>query len=833
MMTPEVLRASGLSCFPCRPDKAPAVSKGQSWKDAALLPIEQLQPSAIWGVPVPTGTIIIDYDDYKPDVATLADFERAIGARLDWDAAVLQQTQSGGKHYAFRCDWPALNSVKTLDGFDIRSAGRGYIATGDGYASLNPFGVLLLANPAALPPLPESARELLEDKPRHQPPATSHRSTTADHEQVKQALAHLDPNCERPEWVNIGYALGDIYRDDPDTGLEVFHAWSAGEYTLTGEAPERYHGYDAVEHQWPSFLKEKEGGRGAGTLWREAINNGYRPPAGLDVSGAFGVGAAPVNVYAGLIDRINESLLNPKEMPEVIEAVVQFAGSPVQAATLRGLVLKLLKEDGQSTKGMRAVLEGSATAPKATTEATTVAELPPVVRLTDIPERQISRATGAHGSNAAIMLQEVFGGRLANFDGVLRWWTGVEWQKADEDVLCRLASAALSPDQDKMPNVKGTVQALALKAPRREPPATDHRVYFQNGVLDVQTGLIAPHHPDNNNTGALTVSYNAQAPLGEWGAHLGRVFGGLFDGEDRVTLLQEIVGWLLITDDLNVQKCVAFDGATRAGKGVIFDVLADILGKGKCGFANFANLANGKTQSLFMHHDVVFDHEGKQPPRQEIKEAIGFMNKVASNEPVSIQLLNTQTPWTGRLNSKFLFACNGIPVMVDDSGASTTRFLVLRFDRSFEGREDKGISGRMANCLEGVAAWGIAGLQRLLANGGTFTMPASSLQATDDMKDGNQPLREFIAEHCTIAPGERCHAKELWRAYHQYAADANIRASSKHAFFRSLRATLLSGPVEEKRGVRIDGEVSNGFEGISVKGGAGANSNVVVGAFRK
>jgi len=242
-------------------------------------------------------------------------------------------------------------------------------------------------------------------------------------------------------------------------------------------------------------------------------------------------------------------------------------------------------------------------------------------------------------------------------------------------------------------------------------------------------------------------------------------------------------------------------------------------------------MANGKTQSLYIHHDVLFDHEAKPPPRMEVKEALGFMNKVASNEPVSIQLLNTQTPWTGRLNSKFLIACNGIPVMVDDSGASSARFLVLRFDRSFEGREDKTIGARMAQCLEGIAAWAVAGLQRLITSGGRFTTPLSSAQATDDMKDGNQPLREFIMEYCTIAEGERCFSKDLWSAYRIYAADANVKASSKHAFFRALRATLLAGPVEEKKGLRIDGEVSNGFVGLGVKGGSA--SNVVPAVFGK
>lgn len=828
MITPEIMRSHGLACFPCRPNKGPFVSKGQSWKDASRLPLEQLRNSNIWGVPVPDRVLVIDFDEYKEDAATLADMERVLGARLDWDGALVQSTMQGGKHYAFRCEWSALNSVKPLPGFDIRSAGRGYIATGYGYTPLNPFGVLKLANPDTLPPLPDSARALLEDVPR-EPKAPKTQTSTPDHEEVKKALGHIDPDCERPDWVNIGFALGDIYREDPEAGFEVFHAWSAGEYSPDGATPSKYHGYEACESQWPSFLKEKEGGRGSGTLWREAMNRGYRPPAGFDVAAVFGQGAAAVDVYGDMIDDINDNALNPKEQPRIIDAIVSFPGSPSQVAALRGLMVKLLKEDNQLTKQLREMLDGGKAPSKATTEASSVATLPDIITLAEVPERQISRATGAHGSNAAIMLQEVFGGRLASFDGVLRWWTGIEWQKADEDVLMRLTSAALSPDQDKMPNVKGTVQALALKAPRRQPAPIDRRVYFQNGVLDPINRTITPHDPSNNNTGALSVPYNHDAPLGEWADHMDRLFGGLYDGADRVALLQEIVGWLMITDTLNVQKCVAFDGATRAGKGVIFDALAAIIGAGKCGFANFANLANGKTQSLFIHHDVLFDHEGKPPQRQDTKAAIGFMNKVASNEPVSIELLNTQTPWTGRVNAKYLFACNGVPVMVDDSGASSTRFLVLRFDRSFEGREDRNIGARMRQCLEGIAAWGVVGLERLLANSGRFTEPASSLRATDEMKDGNQPLREFIAEYCTIGPGERCHSKELWNAYRIYVNEANLKASSKHAFFRSLRATLLSGPVEEKPGIRIDGVVSNGFEGLGVRGGS--PSNVVAGAF--
>lgn len=805
------MQSLGIPVFPVNAKKRPAV---KGWQNP--LPPEQYHwPTGKVGVPIPQGTFVIDLDTYKG--VTREAVEQSLGCRLPWDEALIQRTANNGEHYAFGHSGDELmqgSDLFKLEGFDTRRAGAGYIVTGEGYTPVR-FGVGALAYPMHLPALPAAAAQALRKPER--PPATPTKPLTEQEVQnVRSALGSIDPDEGRSDWMKVLMSCRHLFAEDAERGLQVFHDWSAGEFTQDQEPPSKYLDYDHVAHQWDSV--KPDGGISGGTLFHKAIEGGWRPPAGFDAASIFGRGAASVDVYAELVDDIMANAVNVKETPRLIELVLAFAGSPAQIGALKGSLMAQLKENGTLSKDVKNLIEGNTTTSKVDATPQGIAALPQVITLECLPEKAISRATGAHGSNALIMLSETFGGRLAIFDGTLRWWTGIEWQRADDDTLHRLTSAALSPDQDKMPNVKGTVQALALKAPRREAAQLDRRIYFQNGALDIETGTFMAHHPDNNNTGALTVSYNAAAPLGEWGDHMQRIFGGLYDGNDRMLLLQEIVGWLMITDDLNVQKCVAFDGATRAGKGVIFDALSGLIGTGKCGFGNFANLANGKTQSLFMNYDVVFDHEGKAPPRQETKEAIGFMNKVASNEPVSIQLLNTQSPWTGRLNSKFLFACNGIPVMIDDSGASSTRFLVLRFDRSFAGVEDKGIAGRMRQCLEGVAAWGVQGLQRLLANNGNFTQPESSTQAADDMKDGNQPLREFIADYCTVGPDERCHNRDLWVTYRAYVADANIKGSSKHAFLRSLRATLLAANVEEKKSIRIGNVVSNGFEGISVRG---------------
>lgn len=818
------LHSYGLPVFPVSAKKRPAV---KGWQHP-LAPEQYQWPTGKVGVPIPAGCFVIDLDVYKG--VTRQAVDQLLGCSLPWDEALIQTTANGGEHYAFSHNGDELmqgSDLFKLEGFDSRRAGAGFIVTGDGYTA-NRFGAAALAYPASLPQLPPAAAVKLR-KPERQAEKPTKPLSEQEVQNAKAALASIDPDEGRDDWIRVLMAVRHLFAEDAERGLEIFHEWSAGEYTEDQEPPAKYIDYDAVVKDWDSI--KPGGGVSGGTLFHKAMENGWRPPAGFDVSAVFGQGAAAVDVYGDMIDDINGNALNPKEQPRLIDAIVSFPGSPSQLAALRGLMLKLLKEDNQLTKQLREMLDGGATRQPVTAEPTAVAVLPNVIDADEIPEKQISRASASHGANAMIMIGEIFGDRVASFNGGLRWWSGREWQTIPEEKLKRLTCAALMPEHSKAPNISGTISVLPSTCLRRQEAPRDRRIYFQNGVLDVMTGAFMSHHMDNNNLGALAVNYNPQAPLGEWADHMTRLFAGLPDGDDRIALLQEIVGWLLISDDLNVQKCVAFDGATRAGKGVIFEALQQILGSEKCGFANFDSMANGKTQSLFRRHDVLLDFEGKAPPRQETKQAIGFLNKVASNEPVSIQLLNTQTPWTGRLNAKFMIACNGIPVMVDDSGANSARFLVLRFDRSFEGQEDKGIGARMSHCLEGIAAWGVVGLQRLIANGGKFTEPESSQYALDDLRDGNQPLKEFLRDFCVIAPGERCHFTDLWAAYRIFAIESNIKLSGKHAFGRSLRMTLLGSTVEEKRSLRINEKVSRGFEGLAVKNGA--TNNVVAGAFGK
>ena len=806
MLLAKQLCAAGVPVFPCLANKRPAV---KGWQHP-LTPEQYNWPSDLVGIPVPPGTVIVDLDTYKG--VTREQVEQTLGCALPWDQALIQTTMNGGQHYAFAVDWEVKQGSSIgIEGLDTRVEGRGYIATGGNYLHVG-FGPFALAHPSTLPRLPDATRQLLEHVQQAPTERVELPQGDRDLTTLREALIHIDPGCSRSEWLRVGLALRHYFHDMPEQGLSLFDDWSSGCLWKDGE-PANYDS-DGMDFQWSSF--KPEGGITVASLFYTAMQSGWQPPATFDTSLAFGQGAAPVDTFSAMIDRIAEEGSNAKHIDGLIQAIAGMACSSIQ----RDLLVTSLKYELREAKLLDKKL-GEKLDRQLRGEAPTMAQakmpLPQVLDVEDIPEVQLGRPSAVHGSNADQMLAEVFQNRLAVVDDVTRWWSGREWQRLSDEKAFRLGAQALKPDHCKAPNISGTIKLLPTSCPIMPAQSIDRRAFFANGVLNLTTGVMEEHDPNNRNTGCMSVSYNPQAVCPNWFDHLSSLFYGLDDGEDRVALLQEIMGWALIKDDLNVQKVVALDGAPRGGKGVILEVLMGILGPAKWGAADFTNLDDGKTQSAFRNSDVLIDSEAKPPPAQTAKRAIGFMNKVASNEVVSIQLLNTQTPWEGRLNAKFIFACNGVPIMIDDSGASTSRFIVLRFDRSFLGREDRGLGARLLLETEGVAAWAVEGLRRLLANGGNFTQPASSSESMDHMKDENQPLSEFITEYIQYEEGTRVHAADVWDAYRIHAADANTRLPGRNQFFRSFRLSMLGTGIKEVKSMRIGDTVKTGYEGITVR----------------
>lgn len=825
------LSAAGLRLFSCKTNtKAPNVPRGVSWLDAANGPLDLSifnRGDVSIGLPVPIGVLLIDLDTYKG--VTREAVEAVIGCQLPWDAALVQTTQHGGQHYAFRINFPGRTGSnldipgtqprQKVTGLDCRSDLRGYICTGNGYTQAGATVAAMAYGGALLPQLPDAARWFFERREEPAPEAAAVPAEDIDEETIIDALRHIDPARDRSAWVRVMLALRSAYEDgDADRGFEIFRDWSAGEFTPTKEQPANF-----IEEDCRQFYSAKtQGGITLGTLFYEAIDGGWTPANAMTLAEVFGPQDA--KIYTQLLDRVNESGANAEAVPQLVDEIRQSGVKGVARAMLHAELLRQLKDAGLLTKQLRAMLDGANSAP---TMPSAPAVIPECLEFKDLNPGPLSRPSAVHGINAELLQVETFAGRMAARHGLPVWWNGREWEEVPEAQLKRVVFKALMPDQAKAPNVSGTIIALLVSLPEAPEQKADRRVYFRNCVLDLDTLTTAPHDRANGNTGTLTVDFMPGSPCPELFAFLDKIFGGLEDGVGRRELAQEILGWTMYPDLMNVQKVVALDGPPRAGKGILAELAIALNGTG-CGVANFSDLDSGKTQSKFRSYRLCIDTEAKPPRRDGIKAAVGFLDKLASNEIVSVELLNTQTPWSGRLDCKFLMACNGVPGLLDDSGAVAARFHVLKYDRSFSGREDFTLLDRLRGELPGIALWGLDGAVRLLKNNGRFTTPESTRQALADLSSDSQPLLEFVREELVIEEGARVSSSTLWRKYQEFAVQNNAHRSSRQAFIRSLRQTITDDRVRWRDSLRYEGGNTSGFEGLRLSSEEQVPDNVSV-----
>src|SRR5690554_251193 len=242
-----------LVIFPLKSDKSPAVTDWQNYKGKANTPMQ--------GVVIPRGAYVIDLDLYKG--VTKGAVDKVLGCSIPWAEALLQKTKGGGQHFAFRVDPDMVlkkgSNLFHIEGFDTRAAGRGYIATGEGYTEATLFGVLeTLADVDDLPELPPQAMRVVTEG------STFGAADDQDFGALSQAVAVQiaglrlgemrayidrlpeDAAADQDQWLRVGMAIQHETKGSED-GWQLFDQFSR-------QCPEKY---DAERNRarWESFGK--------------------------------------------------------------------------------------------------------------------------------------------------------------------------------------------------------------------------------------------------------------------------------------------------------------------------------------------------------------------------------------------------------------------------------------------------------------------------------------------------------------------------------------------------------------------------------------------------
>ena len=379
---------------------------------------------------------------------------------------------------------------------------------------------------------------------------------------------------------------------------------------------------------------------------------------------------------------------------------------------------------------------------------------------------------------AAVMTMGPLGCGLDNL--IWRYRRGV-WAPAPREVSNRLVK--LTRNCYRSGHVKTIENVVSAFAPRIDSEPVGQYVNVTNGLLDWRAGMLYGHTPDVLSTVQMSVPWIADAVCPEFDKWLRQVLPA-----DCTELAWELIGYLCYSGN-PLHIAVMLVGSGRNGKGTFLRVITAILGKANTTAVSLADLVSNRFRAAKLFGrtaNIAGDIDATYLENTALFKAITGEDQITAEHKLKDPF--DFTPWAVPV-----FSANKVPAASDTSAGYLSRWLVLPFPNSFEGREDRTIGAKLQAELPGIMA---AGLRRLpaLLDRGQFSVgtSASACEAKADFARRVDQVRYWVHECCRTwvpAVGEPGISRtELYEPYKRWVIRDKGKALKAGEFYDRLEA---------------------------------------------
>jgi P4 family phage/plasmid primase-like protien len=400
--------------------------------------------------------------------------------------------------------------------------------------------------------------------------------------------------------------------------------------------------------------------------------------------------------------------------------------------------------------------------------------------------------------------------KIIHSDGVLYTLedSGI-WREIPEDELAaeiRVTDPTLHLDTGK---IFGMISAIRLSTFTKarpyewiekpeDAPDAYNLILFRNGILDFESGKLLPHTGQYFATGVPDYDYDPgatcplfQEKLGQW-LH-----------PDYHPTLQEWFGYAM-TPDTSIEVLLAMIGASRGGKGTVTHVLQQLVGQAHHCSRTLGDLSGEFGLEGTLDKTLLIIPDAHDVARMKRGTGLERIKCVTGRDDVSVNQKNKPIV-VARIPAKIVMVANQHPKFLDESGALAARELLIIFDRSFRGREDKELRAKLSAELPGIANWALEGLRRLRENGRRFSIGERGRAASLELAESQSPMRRFARDYLTITGevGDFETLADVYAVYRHWAEHEESLASreirSRDDFKGDLIAAFRTAGVEFAR----------------------------------
>lgn len=311
------------------------------------------------------------------------------------------------------------------------------------------------------------------------------------------------------------------------------------------------------------------------------------------------------------------------------------------------------------------------------------------------------------------------------------------------------------------------------------------RFMFTNGSLPLDSFLFDPetkleaHNKDLFVQHTLTFGYDREAKCPRWLKHMDDCFA---DDEESKRELQKMFGYVL-SGRAELQKFFVLQGPPRAGKGVVTQILTDMLGKR----AVASKMMSDFSDDFF--YEGVWDKPLLLIPEANagtFKRGAGAstankLTQIVGQDIVNVRRKAKTDICSVEIPCRIVASCNRLPGFIDPSGALLARMILLRFRQSFIGREDYDLLSKLRAELPGIFNWALEGARILAIEDGRFIQPQFSVRFLETLKDCMSPTGDFMSEAVELDSGAATPTMHVYDAYREWTrANGNATRSRSH-----------------------------------------------------
>lgn len=330
-------------------------------------------------------------------------------------------------------------------------------------------------------------------------------------------------------------------------------------------------------------------------------------------------------------------------------------------------------------------------------------------------------------------------------------------------------------------------------------------VVFNNCIYDVNTGETFAHTPDFISCTLLPYDYDPSADCPEWKNFLNSIWGrtAQFPVDTYVELipaLQKFMGYL-VTDDTSLHKMAYLIGKPRAGKSLITRVMTTVFGDSNVGNPSLTSIIDPAIQVDIWDKKVAIINDASDTTSNR-SEVVATIKNISGEDAMTVNrkfLKAIKVKYRCRL----VITSNTLPSLTEASSAMVDRGLFFPFNRSFVGKEDPHLEGKLIAEASGIFNWCIEGLKMLKASNMILSNPACAMEEVDTFRALSNPLAGFVDAALIMRPDAVVDAHEVFTRYRHWMFESGSKSGFQdpNNFYRNIRALPNINVV--KRGANI------------------------------